>query len=168
MADINPTTNILDDQTGKKKLPDMLNVLTWLTFIGCALGFVSAIWSFIGAKKAYETQVELQSKMEGAPDVVKRMMGPDPVAMALKTLENRTPILLLSLVSVGLCLYGALEMRKRKKAGFSIYLIGEILPIITTFIFIGIGLLSTFTMTLAFLFPILFIILYATQLKHLS
>jgi hypothetical protein len=168
MTESNPTVDTLDWDEKGKKLPDMLNVLTILTFIGCGLGLISSIWSFSSAQKGYDAAVDMQSKLDNLPDYAKRMMGPDPVAMARKSLENRMPILLLTLVAVALCLYGAIQMRKKKKAGFSLYLIGEVLPIITTFIFLGFGLLSGFTLTLAFFFPVLFIILYATQLKHLA
>jgi hypothetical protein len=168
MTENTPTTDSLDWTEKEKKLPDMLNVLTILTFIGCGIGLISSIWGYVGAQKGYDTALDLQSKMDNMPDYAKRMMGPDPVGMARKTLENRMPILLLSLVAIALCLYGAMQMRKRKKSGFSLYLIGEILPIITTFIFLGVGLLSGFTLAIALLFPIVFIILYATQLKHLA
>ena len=58
-------------------------------------------------------------------------------------------------------------MRKLQKNGYYMWLIGELLPIVGTLIFIGIGF---FTGTTGFflIFPLLFIILYTTQLKHLK
>jgi hypothetical protein len=168
MADIQQTADVLNWDKDEKKVPEMLNVLTILTYIGCGLGVLSSLWSYIKATENYNKVLENQSKMENAPDFAKSLMGPHPLELAQKTLDNRMPILLLTMVSYGLCLYGAMQMRKRKKIGYSVYVIGEILPIAALFIFIGIGLYGGFALAMILLFPILFIILYSTQLKHLS
>ncbi|HMH21192.1 MAG TPA: hypothetical protein VK563_05430 [Puia sp.] len=152
----------------KKKIPEMLNVLTILTFIGSGFGFLGAIWSYMSATKQYNRVLDAQSKIEGASDFAKSFMGPDPLALAQKTLDNRLPIMLLNMVASALCLYGAIQMRKLKKTGYSIYVIGEILPIAALFIFIGLGLYGAFMLAIILIFPTLFIILYSTQLKHLS
>jgi hypothetical protein len=169
MTDVTtPTPDAIDWEEKANKLPEMLNVLTILTFVGCGIGLIFSILAFTGAQKNYDNMVDLQGKMESAPAFSKSMMGPDPVGLAQKSLENRTPMLLLGLVGIALCLYGAIQMRKRKKTGFTIYVIGQIVPFLPMFIFIGIGLFSTFSLALAFAFPIIFVILYASQLKHLS
>jgi hypothetical protein len=168
MADIQQSADVLKWDEDQKKIPEMLNVLTILTFVGCGLGLLGSIWSFIGAADAYNKILGAQSNLENAPDFAKRLMGPHPLELAQKTLDNRMPILLLGLVSYALCLYGAIQMRSRKKMGYSIYVIGEILPIAAVFIFIGIGLYGSFSLAMIFLIPIIFIILYSTQLKHLS
>jgi tryptophan-rich sensory protein len=85
-----------------------------------------------------------------------------------KTVENRLPIFLLGIVGIGLCIYGALQMRKRKKTGFSVYVLGELLPVVSTVIFIGTGSFGGLTIIGSLLIPVIFIILYSTQLKHLS
>jgi hypothetical protein len=55
-----------------------------------------------------------------------------------------------------------------KKQGFLIYTVGEILPIISFAIFIGFGgLFGGFTAILTSFVAVIFIILYATQRKHL-
>jgi hypothetical protein len=57
-------------------------------------------------------------------------------------------------------------MRKLKKQGYFLWLIGEILPWVAMFIFIGGVFLKTF-MVWFLIFPVLFIILYTLQRKHL-
>jgi hypothetical protein len=168
MTDSNQTVDFLTDEEKGKKLPEMLNVLTILTFVGCGLTAISAVWAYSGAVKTYDDMQRLQSKMEDAPAIAKSLMGPNVVEMARKSLENRLPIMLLGLVATALCLYGALQMRQKKKAGFTIYTIGELLPLVTSAIFVGLGLISGFSLGFAILFPLVFIILYATQLKHLA
>jgi hypothetical protein len=168
MTSPNQPDDLLNFDEDRKKLPDMLNVLTILTFIGCGTGLISSIYAFVNAQKSYDDMVKVQSNMENAPEIVKKMAGPHMVELAEKSLENRIPILILSLVGYGLCVYGAIRMRKLKKEGFSFYALGEILPIIGGFIFVGMGLLGGFTLFVSLAFPALFLILYGTQLKHLS
>jgi hypothetical protein len=60
-----------------------------------------------------------------------------------------------------------MQMRKLKKQGYTFYVIGQLLPYITTILFIG---SKMFTSTMAMVFmgiSILFIILYTVQRKHL-
>jgi len=167
MAITDRQTDSLNLEEETKKLPDMLNVLTILTFIGSGLGLITSVWSYVKAPKTYEDTIAAQNQMENAPDFVKKLAGPNMVEMARKSLDNRMPILLLGLIGVALCIYGAIQMRALRKTGFTLYFIGEVLPVITAFIFIGFGLFSTFSLGITIAFPLVFIILYATQLKHL-
>jgi len=155
-------------QEDPKKLPDMLNVLTILTFIGSGIAGLLALYGFINARASYENMVKMQDKMDQMPGFVRKMMGPDPVGTSLKMLDNGLPILLLSLVACGLCVYGAIQMRQRKKMGFSLYVLGDLLPFVTGFIFIGAASFSGMGFVFGTLLTVVFIILYATQLKHLS
>ena len=168
MTSTNQPTDLLTFDEDRKKLPDMINVLTILTFVGCGVGLLSSIYAFVNAQKSYDDMVKLQDNLGNAPAFVKTMTGPHMVELAQKSLENRVPILLLSLVGYGLCVYGAVRMRQLKKEGFAVYAVGEVLPIIGSIIFIGFGLSSGFTLFFALAFPALFLILYGTQLKNLS
>ncbi len=153
---------------GKPKLAGGLNILTILTIIGSILGFVSAVYSFMTAKKSYE---DLQKAMDNpdmanAPGWVKNMMSPEMLEVTRKMYENRMPIMVISLVGAALCLYGALEMRKLKKQGYLIWLVGEILPIVALLIFVGTAALSGFGL-IGLIFPVIFIILYTVFRKDL-
>jgi len=75
------------------------------------------------------------------------------------------------------CLYGVLQMWKLKKMGFYIYAVCEIAPVVVALITIGSaafafgaiggGFMAVVAM-LSMFFPVLFIILYALNLKHMS
>ena len=166
------TADVLQfDENNAPKLPSGLNVLTILTFIGCALQLLGTLWTFFNAKKSYDGIDKLTEQMNSGnmPSWAKKMMG-DPetmVAMITKTYENRIPIVLLSLVAVALCFYGALQMRKLKKQGFLLYTIGEVLPFLTQLLFIGAFAFSGFTMYFGIAIALLFILLYSMQRKHL-
>ncbi|MBK8610909.1 MAG: hypothetical protein IPL84_13455 [Chitinophagaceae bacterium] len=157
------------EQKDMKKLPQMLNVLTILTYIGCALGAISAIWNYMSASTAYKAyealgamdnlkteNKALDSMLSGATDMVR------------KAYENRMMIMILALVGIALCFYGAMQMRNLKKQGFLIYVVGEILPIISFAVFIGFGgLFGGVAMIFTTLIAVVFIIMYATQRKAL-
>ena len=168
MADLNQPANTENWLEEPKKLPSMLNVLTILTFIGNGLGFFSAFYSYFSAPSNYDKVVQAQDKMDQMPDIVKSMMGPDPVGNARKMLDNRLPIMLLTLVGCLLCFYGALQMRKLKKTGFTIYILGDVVPLIGLFIFIGAATMSGFAGLFGLVITLVFIILYATQLKYMK
>jgi hypothetical protein len=174
MADFNQNIDQAKDllnleQKDMGKLPSMLNVLTILTYIGCAFGAISAIWGYFSAAMSYKvyqnlgtttaTQTEnkaIDSILSGAQEMVK------------KAYDNRLMILVFGLVGIALCFYGAMQMRNLKKQGYLIYVIGELLPLVSFAVFIGFGnLLGGISMVLTSLFAVVFIILYATQRKEL-
>jgi magnesium-transporting ATPase (P-type) len=173
MTDFNQNVNEAKDmlnleEKDMKKLPQMLNVLTILTYIGCAFALISSIWGYFSASMNYEAYQKLDSLTSGTGNsgFDKLMSGATEVVK--KQYDNRLIILLLGIVGVALCFYGAMQMRNLKKQGYMIYLVGEVLPIISFAAFIGFGnIVAALSMFFIVLFSILFIILYTTQRKNL-
>ena len=169
MSDLNLKNDVLDFAgDGKPTLPSGLNVLTILTIIGSILGLISSIWSYVSSKATFEKMRETvdSGNMDKMPGWMKGMVGPDALVMYQKMYENRLPLLLIGLVGSILCLYGAMEMRKLKKQGYILWLIGEIVPVFGMLLFIGTGALHGFGL-IGLLFPIVFIILYTANRKYL-
>ncbi len=167
----NTNDSLTVNEFEKTPLPTGLNVLTILTIIGCVIGLVFSILGFVNAKNSYDGKDQIVEKMKSAdtPKFVRSMMG-DPANFeqtVIKSYENRIPILLLSIVAVALCLVGALQMRKRKKQGYLLYVIGEIMPFITIAFFIGFFALSGFTFIFSVVIAAVFILLYTMQKKYL-
>jgi hypothetical protein len=160
------TDSINFSEEEKPTLSSGLNVLTILTFVGSGLALVSAFWTYFTVEKSYQAILKAQENMENAPAFLKGLMGPEMVENARKSVENKLPILVLTVVGAALCIYGALEMRKLKKQGFILWLAGELLPIVASVIFLGFALFKGFA-ALFMLIPIAFIILYAVQRKNL-
>ena len=168
--------NVTNDSLDKgdfdqPKLSGTLNVLTILSIIGCVLGFLSSGWGFISAKTSFENKDKVIEQMNSGkmPSWAKSMM-PDMThfeEMVTKAYENRIPILILGLVSTAICLYGVLQMRKQKKQGFLFYVIGELLPLLITALFIGMFTLTGMWAMVGIGIAALFIILYASQRKNL-
>lgn len=161
------TTDLFDQQQ-PKGLPGMLNVLTILTFIGCGIAYISSIISFFSAanyEKSMAEMEEMQDKM-GDNELANSMMQ-GSVEMMQKTYDYRYIILLSSLLFTTLCLIGALQMRKLKKSGYTLYVIGEIAPIVIMGALIGFSLVGGITILMSLVFAVVFVILYTTQRKYL-
>ena|SRR6218665_898512 len=141
-----------------KKMPDMINVLTILTFIWCAYEVFNAILGYTivcSQKLPGDNEKLANSPLAGLFSSLSETL--------VKSCEMRVPILIAHLVCTALCFIGALQMRKLKKSGFFLYLVGEMgAPLAMVFL---IGGIMSFT---GFIFPIVFVILYATQVKHMS
>jgi len=167
MVDTNQSVDMLNGETEPKVVPGTLNVLTILTFIGCGIGLIGSIYAYITAPSAYQKAVDAQAQLDSGPAFVKNLVGSHLVENAAKSLEYRLPILIVSLLSCAICLYGALVMRKLKKEGFAFYAVGEVLPVIASFFLIGASVFAGIAM-LGVLIPVVFIILYASQIKHLA
>ena len=106
-----------------------------------------------------------QDKLAEAPAWARKFAGPEVHEMMVQSLNNKIPVLIIGLVAVALCAYGALQMRKLKKEGYYLWLVGEVLPFIGSAIFIP-AFFGTIFIWFA-VFPAIFIILYTIQRKHL-
>lgn len=161
------TRDVLNDADHEQpKLSTGLNVLTILTFVGCAFGLYSAIKDFFGGQADLDKLKSNADKLTEAPAWLKKLSGPEVQEMMAKGIENKIPIITINLVAIALCVFGAIEMRKLKKQGYFIWLLGEILPFIATAIFVPMFFNTVFAFFLVI--PLLFIILYTVQRKNLK
>ena len=154
----------------EKKLPSTLNVLTILTIIGCAIGLIGGLWQFATADKnvaQIESVLNNPAQYNALPDFAKKFMSPEALENAKLVAANKVPILALNLIGCVLCFVGALQMRKYKMQGFYYWLIGEVVPVIGGFIFMGNAMTKGWGL-LGLVIPLVFIILYAAQRKHLT
>lgn len=150
-----------------KKLPTGLNVLTILTFIGCAFELYSSVSNFFNGRKALDEFDKASEKLSQAPAFFQKLASPEAREMMEKSIDNKVPMFVIALIAISLCVYGAVEMRKMKKQGYTFWLIGELLPFVSVFIFIGTVYLKTIYVYFAII-PAIFILLYTLQRKHLT
>ena len=159
MSDIKDTLNL--EEHDMKKLPDMLNVLTILTYIGSAINLLGLVTNFFQDCDKVIDQLDAVGDMDG---FLGRYM--DAVSGSLVVFcENKPLIMITTLVGLVFCVWGAIQMRNLKKQGFLFYTIGELLPPVVMLILS----LSTSVVMAAFglVIPLIMVILYATQRKHL-
>jgi hypothetical protein len=163
-----PNTNNDLFDTRPKGLPGMLNTLTILTFIGCGISYLSAIYSFFTSGNIEKQMAELQEAQDkmGDSELGTKIME-SSMEMVQKTYDYRFVLLLSGILFTTLCLIGAMQMRKLKKSGFPLYVIGEIAPVILTVALIGFNLLGGITLIVSGIVAVVFVILYATQRKYL-
>jgi hypothetical protein len=168
MADFNQIQDQLNlEEKDMKNLPQALNVLTILTYIGCAMQVLGAVYTYFTIGASYKTLSGMSGEMgrEGMEGFGKIMSGATDVIK--KQYENRTILLLLAVVCAAVCFYGAMQMRNRKAMGFNIYVAGELIYPIVSMILIGLGGFGAFG-AIGLIFPIVFVILYAMQRKYLT
>lgn len=168
MTDTTASSPIISNNPNDKPtLPSTLNVLTILTFIGSGIGGIFVLLTpvinkfFLGfMDKAQSSGRELTAKELGDIEKAKNLMQ--------LSQANLVPLMAVGLVSIGLCLAGAIMMRKLKKDGFWVYTGGELLPIFSSFIILG---MAQYTGVMAVVFgvalPVIFVVLYAMQRKYL-
>lgn len=165
--DPDETTSLFDEESSRI-LPPSLNVLTILTFIGCAISYMGIIvsllsWSDYDSRIADMQDIEQSSSDNG---ILATILSGSVEALQ-KSYEYRYLLVLSTLVCTTFCLLGALQMRRLKLNGYVMYLVGEITPLIISLTLFG----TTFFTTLPVLFPalvaLLFIYLYSTQRRRL-
>ncbi|MES2762224.1 MAG: hypothetical protein V4677_08455 [Bacteroidota bacterium] len=145
------------------KRPQFLTVLCILTFIGCGVALFSSVWGYYSiqaSSAALENMANMQEDTYGMVSGMQETM--------LKAVENAVPNLVIGIVCALLCLYGALQMWKLKKIGFFIYCIGEITPAIAGFLLGAGGLIGSAGAIIGLLIAIVWIVLYAINLKHMN
>jgi len=99
--------------------------------------------------------------MSGIPGMENAM------ASANAMVKNAALILLVGVIGGLLCLVGSIQMWKLKKTGFYIYAVGEIIPPVVSMVLVGMGEFGAFGI-IGLIFPIVFIVLYGLNLKHMS
>jgi hypothetical protein len=157
-----------DDTRNQAKLPSGLNVLTILTFVGCAIFGLFTLFSPIINKfvlgimdKAASSGRELSAKQ--LADIEK---GRAAIELAN---QNMIPIMAIGLAGIILCFIGALWMRKYKKDGYWMYVAGELAPVLGSFLILGTAQYTGVTSILIGIgVPVLFVILYTMQRKYLT
>lgn len=154
-------------EDGKANIPSGLKVLTILTFVGCGIGILFTLlmpllYKFLLGMmaKAQTSGTELKAKQLEDIEKSKAMME---LAQA-----NIVPLIAISIIGIALCMAGAIMMRKLKKDGYWLYIGGELMPVIGTFIILGTAQFTGVTSIIMGLgLPLLFVILYTLQRKHL-
>lgn len=150
------------------KPSSVLNTLSILTIIWSVISIIQNIYTYFNIEKNYAEMQQLfdSGKLNDAPGFVKNFVNKDTLLQLESAMHNKIPILILSVFGAILCLVGAVEMRKLKSHGYTFWLCGELLPILSTIIFVGINAYAGFSL-LGLFFPVLFIVLYSVYRKEL-
>ncbi len=160
-------------QEQPKKRNTTLTVLCILSFIGGALTIGQAAYTYLTLEKTYPKQAELfQNAIEQLED-----NGMDSgfiynnakksIIILEKTKENLNEITLATILLALVSLLGVFMMFKLKKDGFYIYTFANLFALLVPLLLIDFeASLTTFYIGLAI--TVLFIVLYAFQLKQMK
>ncbi|MDQ6610051.1 MAG: hypothetical protein M3Y85_09555 [Bacteroidota bacterium] len=145
----------------------MLKVLTVLTYIGCAIAYISLIYS-VATWGSYEKQLaDAQQAEDKLRDTGMGKFVQGSVEILQKSHEHRYILAATGLIFTTMCLIGAMRMRQLRKSGYPLYVIGEIAPLLVSGILLGFSFFGGIAMAVAACFALLFVILYTTQRKYL-
>ena len=142
--------------------PQFLKVLCILTYIGVGVGIIGSIigwWTMHAMSAMMDGTAEMPAGVD--------MSDMDKMEQLMAQMKYINVNTIVGIIGCLICLIGALQMWKLKKMGFYIYVVGEIAPVIVSAVLMGTAALSGWAI-LAAIFPVVFIVLYALNLKHLS
>jgi ABC-type spermidine/putrescine transport system permease subunit II len=154
----------------ENKLPSTLNVLTILTFIGSGFAILIAAimpWLIKLMKSFMEKAMTGDAAASLTPKQLDDMRKANEMYdLTLKNANITIPVIIICAIA---SIIAAVMMRNRKKDGLTIYIAAEVLPLIVSIILMG---FAKFTGVMNYIFefgiPLLFIVLYIMQKKHLT
>lgn len=153
--------------------PVFLTVLCILTFISCGWGILSNLFTLISAGLTdAATQMDQYSEMmdqmggDGNSSFLAGIMSSSGELLQA-TLQYSTPIAASKLALELISLVGAIMMFQLKRIGFYFYAASQILMLFVLPVIIGFSMLVMTGIMFNSMFVILFIILYAINLKHM-
>jgi hypothetical protein len=156
-----------------KARPTMLTVL-------CVLSFAFGSWSlFEGYKSAFtnapqeglealevETQ-EALAEMDAASAGMMQGMLESAMDVARKGVENAKPIGYSNIALALISIFGVWRMWNLRKQGFWLYVLATFGGVISAMVFLGGGMVALMSIGFTAFIGILFVVLYAVNLKHM-
>lgn len=152
-----------DSYVAPPQVPQAINVLSILSFIGSAFQIISGMVSYFilpySVRSVSETRaLEKTREMKPFSGVLKWS-----TESTLRQYEYRVPVLIVTIAAALICIWGVWQMRKLKKSGFTVYAMGELaLPV-----FIA-AVIDVWSSLFGFVIAVVFILLYYFQRKHLT
>ena len=162
------TNDVLNyDAPVKNTLPQGLNVLTILTYIGCGILGLFTLLSPVIFKFSKEMMEKATSSGQELTEKQMAEIQKGQAAMELAQ-THMVPLMIIGMIGIILCFVGAMWMRKLKKDGYWIYVAGEIAPVIGSVLIMGTAQYNgVSSILLGLVIPVLFVTLYTLQRKYL-
>ena len=158
-------------ETNQLKRPTFLTVLCILTFIGSGWGVLSQLFSLLftnlvdvsAQTEQLNTMMDNMESGAGTSFLSGILSSSQEVMQA--TMMHAKSIAVISLVLSLLSLCGAILMFSLRRIGFYIYTVAQLLLLFVVPYFAGFSMLVVMGMLFSALFTVVFIILYALNLK---
>jgi len=157
-----------------KKRPTFITVLCILSLIGSGgFGLLQPLYQFVTFEKSYPEKLEqIEKGLEQMEDAGMESgflydMAVNGQIVLEKTQENLVPMTAANVIFALFSLLGIFLMFKLKKNGFYLYSVVNLFWMLVPVYFIGMEV-GMMTLAMGGGFTILFIILYAVNLKHMK
>jgi hypothetical protein len=147
------------------KRPQFITVLCILTWIGCGIGLIASVMGYFAVQTAGAMMDVAAASDPEAMDLASTMPGMEEAMNAMKYAGVSLAVGILGTI---LCFAGSMMMWKLKKTGFYVYVAGQIIPLVISAVLIGASAFGGFALVMGAIFPVLFIVLYGLNLKHMS
>lgn len=157
-------------ETNPKQRPGLLSVLCILTFIGSGFGVLNKIMGMIISPiKNFMNTEFFEMARENLPEepFLKEFVE-QALEIGQKAIEHLFEISLIQFVLYAASLTGAILMFQLKKTGFYIYTIAQAMLLFAPVIFLGFNFIVNIGILFSSVFTILFIALYAINLKKMN
>lgn len=157
-----------DIQSSQKRLSTFLNVLTILTFIGCAYNVYQLVDGYFNSdEKRAQLEKGIATMEDGGREGF--LMNISKYGLRMMDIFDQNKVIFLSTTFLGLalCVFGAIQMRRLRQMGFVIWLVGEYLPLVIWAVVAGSEFLNGF-IAFQLIVPVAFTIMYASQRKTMT
>ncbi|MEO8412369.1 MAG: hypothetical protein ABI472_01865 [Ginsengibacter sp.] len=172
-------SNLTEFEQEPRTRPTLLTVLCILTFIGSGWAIVSSAWTYSTAStsakmisaasmgKMNDTTFHKDSVMQGAIQKKRSIFGQKVMMTVSKmmTVDNIRKSAVGAIVSALFTLLGAILMWNFKRTGFYLYIAGIIIGIALPFYLYGNNLMAVGISSFSSFFGLVFIALYALNIK---
>lgn len=165
------------DQTteNQNKRPQFLKVLCILSFIFIGISLIGGLIGLFGGKTSEEEMINQKVEMVKAADEMKSV-GMDGMAEMFEKIQRMSEsindnfylVSSVSIVVMGLGLFGVLKMWNGFRLGFHLYIGYSLLSIIQIYFFVSPTDIPTFVVVWNLLFSGLFVFLYSRNLKWMT
>ena len=168
------TVDYIDESAAKR--PTFLTVLCILTWVVATYYVLTVPFSYFFSsavdQSTFQTMMnEAMSSMDeqdpAAAEMVEGFMSAASETVS-KQLENAGWIALTEMITALLSAFGAFLMWKLRKTGFWIYMMAKIIGLLSIALFLGVNMLTVMAMSFVFFIGLIFVIMYAVNLKYMT
>lgn len=165
-------TEISNEELDRGNRPGFLTVLCVLTFISTGIGFISGLISLVFGPSSEEQMLQARVEMTKSISDLKDM-GMSSLAEMMQKLQAMTEQInenfylasILSVITLGIGLYGTIQMFKGVKRGFHFYIVYCLLSIGAIYVYVSPSNIPSWVVIFNLLFSGLFIFMYSRNLK---
>ncbi|CAN5330212.1 hypothetical protein BH09BAC5_BH09BAC5_27530 [soil metagenome] len=154
--------------------PTFLTVLCILTWIGCIIALIGNVIAYMAAGAVSAITNAAVDNMNAVADSLGSSGSADISNLnavnetASNVMAHASTVALVSIAGAVLCLVGSFMMWGLKKMGFYIYVVGNLVPVITSAVLLGGSAFGGAMAALGMILPVAFIVMYGLNLKSMK